>query len=196
MNREDYLKALDKYLKRLPQKEYENAVGYFREYFEDAGEENEQEVIRELGTPKEAAAEVLRNLLTESSKELQQEETKKSHIGKNIRLAVLAVLAAPIGLPLAVAAIAVLLSVVLTVAAMVVCVFAFSLTLFCVGGKLLLRGLVALPVSVPGAMLLCGLGILAIGCGLLSVILAVYLTKWLSAGVVMFSRKVIRKRRK
>ena len=36
---------------------------YFTEYFADAGPENEQAVIKELGTPKQAAAELMRNLL-------------------------------------------------------------------------------------------------------------------------------------
>ena len=196
MNRDKYLNELDRYLKRLPQRDYESAVSYFREYFEDAGEENEQQVMAELGTPKEAAAEVLRNLLSESQGELQRETGKRRRIGDNVKMAVLAVLAAPIGVPLAVASIAMIISIALLMVSAVVCVFALSLSLFCIGGKLLLRGLVALPVSVPGALLLCGLGILAVGCSILSVLLAVYLTKWMSMGIVMISRKILGKRRK
>ncbi len=196
MNRDKYLNELDRYLKRLPQRDYESAVSYFREYFEDAGEENEQQVMAELGTPKEAAAEVLRNLLSESQGELQRETGKRRRVGDNVKMAVLAVLAAPIGVPLAVASIAMIISIALLMVSAVVCVFALSLSLFCIGGKLLLRGLVALPVSVPGTLLLCGLGILAAGCSILSVLLAVYLTKWMSMGIVMISRKILGKRRK
>ena len=154
MNRDKYLNELDRYLKRLPQRDYESAVSYFREYFEDAGEENEQQVMAELGTPKEAAAEVLRNLLSESQGELQRETGKRRRVGDNVKMAVLAVLAAPIGVPLAVASIAMIISIALLMVSAVVCVFALSLSLFCIGGKLLLRGLVALPVSVPGTCLL------------------------------------------
>ena len=196
MNRDKYLNELDRYLKRLPQRDYESAVSYFREYFEDAGEENEQQVMAELGTPKEAAAEVLRNLLSESQGELQRETGKRRRIGDNVKMAVLAVLAAPIGVARAVASIAMIISIALLMVSAVVCVFALSLSLFCIGGKLLLRGLVALPVSVPGALLLCGLGILAVGCSIRSVLLAVYLTKWMSMGIVMISRKILGKRRK
>lgn len=196
MNRDKYLNELDRYLKRLPQRDYESAVSYFREYFEDAGEENEQQVMAELGTPKEAAAEVLRNLLSESQGELQRETGKRRRVGDNVKMAVLAVLAAPIGVPLAVASIAMIISIALLMVSAVVCVFALSLSLFCIGGKLLLRGLVALPVSVPGTLLLCGLGILAVGCSILSVLLAVYLTKWMSMGIVIISRKILGKRRK
>ena len=44
MNRETYLKELRKYLKRLPKDDYENAMEYFTEYFDDAG--NDEEAIR------------------------------------------------------------------------------------------------------------------------------------------------------
>ena len=52
MNRTEYLKQLDKYLKRLPAEDYQNAMEYFTEYFDEAGPEGEEQVIRELGTPK------------------------------------------------------------------------------------------------------------------------------------------------
>lgn len=197
MNREEYLKGLDKYLKRLPKKDYESAMEHFREYFEEAGEEGTQEVIAELGTPKEAAAEVLRNLLQEGSAEdLQERKEGKRHIGRGILIAGLAVMAAPIGLPLAAVAILMLLVAVLMAAVLVLCVFVLSLSLVCIGIKLLIRGIAAIFVSAPGALMICGIGLLAIGCSILSAILAVYLARWLSTGVMKFSGKIISKRRR
>ena len=63
MTSEEYLKQLEKYLRKLPQSDYKDAMEYFTEYFADSGPENEQAVIKELGTPKQAAAELMRNLL-------------------------------------------------------------------------------------------------------------------------------------
>lgn len=60
------MEQLRKYLKRLPKEDYENAIEYFSEYFDEAGPENEQQVMEELGEPKEAARELLLNLLQES----------------------------------------------------------------------------------------------------------------------------------
>ena len=60
MTRTEYIAKLTKYLRKLPQKDYEEALEYFMEYFEEAGPENEAQVIAELGTPKEAAHEVIR----------------------------------------------------------------------------------------------------------------------------------------
>ena len=44
-------------------------MDYFTEYFEDAGPEGEAALIQELGTPKEAAYEILDNLITEKRKD-------------------------------------------------------------------------------------------------------------------------------
>ena len=44
----EYLNQLQKYLKKLPQSDYEDAMEYFTEYFADAGPEKEQAVIEEL----------------------------------------------------------------------------------------------------------------------------------------------------
>ena len=43
MTRKEYMEQLRKYLKRLPKEDYENAIEYFSEYFDEAGPENEQE---------------------------------------------------------------------------------------------------------------------------------------------------------
>ena len=47
MTRQEYMEELKKYLKRLPQEDFDNAIEYFSEYFEEAGPEKEQQVMRE-----------------------------------------------------------------------------------------------------------------------------------------------------
>ena len=78
----EYLKQLEKYLRKLPQSDYEDAMEYFTEYFADAGPENEQAVIKELGTPKQAAAELMRNLLDKKvdEREAMEKEEKQNRI--------------------------------------------------------------------------------------------------------------------
>lgn len=70
----------------------------------DAGPENEQAVIKELGTPKQAAAELMRNLLDKKvdereamEKEEKQKEKKKTTGASVVWIAILALFAAPIG---------------------------------------------------------------------------------------------------
>ena len=55
MNREEYLKRLSFLLKDLPEEEIEDAIAYYEDYFEEAGEENEEQVIKELGSPEKIA---------------------------------------------------------------------------------------------------------------------------------------------
>lgn len=50
MNREEYLKRLSFLLKDLPKEEIEDAIAYYEDYFEEAGEEKEEQVIKELGS--------------------------------------------------------------------------------------------------------------------------------------------------
>ena len=45
MTRQEYMEELKKYLKRLPQDDFDNAIEYFSEYFEEAGPEKEQQVM-------------------------------------------------------------------------------------------------------------------------------------------------------
>ncbi|MCI6831861.1 MAG: DUF1700 domain-containing protein [Clostridiales bacterium] len=163
MTREEYLRQLQHYLKRLPKEDYDSAMEYFTEYFEEAGPEGEQAVIAELGTPKQAASELLRNLLNE---QIVQPRERRS-VGAVLMIALLAICAAPIALPLAIAATAILFALVLVIASAVLCVLLLGVCGILVGGKLILIGLASAGSSVPGMCMLLGLGLLGIGLGIL-----------------------------
>ena len=119
MTREEYMAKLQKYLRKLPKQDYEDAIEYFNEYFSDTDEEGQQKLMEELGTPKEAAADLMCNLL---DRKLQEQDTdieeKKSKKGI-ITLSVLAILSTPVTVPLFIA----LLAVLFAVAICVVCVY-------------------------------------------------------------------------
>ena len=55
MNKDEYIKRLEYRLRRLPKEEYDKAISYFTEYFEEAGPENEIQATQDLGTPEMAA---------------------------------------------------------------------------------------------------------------------------------------------
>ncbi len=55
MNKMDFMKQLEQLLSDIPQYERTEALNYYEEYFSDAGVENEQQVLRELGSPWEVA---------------------------------------------------------------------------------------------------------------------------------------------
>lgn len=65
MNREEYLKRLSFLLKDLTEEEIEDAIAYYEDYFEEAGEEKEEQVIKELGSP-EKIAKMIRDSVQEN----------------------------------------------------------------------------------------------------------------------------------
>ena len=146
----EYLKQLEKYLRKLPQSDYEDAMEYFTEYFADAGPENEQAVIKELGTPKQAAAELMRNLLDKKvdereamEKEEKQKEKKKTTGANVVWIAILALFAAPIGAPILISILIVLLCAALCAALLDMSVFLIAVVGVAAGIKMLLRGILA-----------------------------------------------------
>ena len=88
MTRTEYLNQLEAYLMKLPQSDRIEAMDYFKELFDDAGPEGEEELIASLGSPKEAAHDVLTTLL---DKKINEENSSKNdrHI---LRIALLAFL--------------------------------------------------------------------------------------------------------
>lgn len=55
MNRAEYMRELERLLQNIPENERVEALTYYEEYFNDAGAENEQQVIAELGAPSRVA---------------------------------------------------------------------------------------------------------------------------------------------
>lgn len=59
MIRKDFLERLEVLLEGISEEERKEALQYYSDYFEDAGEKMEGAVIRELGSPEEVAAKIL-----------------------------------------------------------------------------------------------------------------------------------------
>lgn len=55
MNRMEFMTELERLLADIPEEERQAAVQYYADYFADAGEANEADVIRELGSPEKVA---------------------------------------------------------------------------------------------------------------------------------------------
>ena len=194
MTREEYMKQLQKHLRKLPQKDYEDAIDYFNEYFDEAGPEGDQQLMKELGSPKEAAADLIANLL---GKKLQEDkEIRKTPSRSTMHIAVLALLAAPVAAPLMIAFLAVLFSAAICIVSAIICVFVFGFAILIVGSKLFIRGIVAVPYSIPGGVMILGTGIFGIGCAILLGILGVYICKWIGLLFIRLVQHFTRKRGK
>ena len=195
MSREEYLNQLHKYLRKLPRQDYEDAMEYFTEYFQ----ETDEELMKELGTPKEAARELMANLLNKKIEDHQNYETdgqtraEQKGSGKHVVwIALLVLFAAPVGAPLLAAFAAVVLALVVCVFVILLCVV---LCLMLIGGKILIRGILAVPFSMSGFAMLTGSGLLAVGAGILGVLLCVYLCKWSSMLIAKLVRRITGRKR-
>lgn len=76
MTRNAYLTRLAELLQDIPAEERVAAMEYYNDYFDDAGGENEQQVIRELGSPEQVAAEVKAGLGKTESKNEEASHTE------------------------------------------------------------------------------------------------------------------------
>lgn len=207
MTRQEYMEQLKKYLKRLPKEDHENAIEYFSEYFDEAGLQKEQQVMKELGEPKEAARELLLNLLQESvenDQDIVEEKAavqpeaasggKKRSPGKIILLAILVLCASPVSLALLVGVLAVLLAVVITATAVI---FSLGITsIAATAGGIVTVGFGATLVlkSAAAACMMIGGGFLMAGIGILAGVLTIYICKWCANGIGRLVNRFVRKK--
>lgn len=63
MNRAEFMRQLERLLQSVPAAEREEALQYYNDYFDDAGDESEQDVIEALGNPARVAENIKRDLL-------------------------------------------------------------------------------------------------------------------------------------
>ncbi len=63
MNREEFMRELEYLLQDIPDEEKEEALAYYRDYLEDAGDENEAQAIRDFGSPERVAAIIRSDLM-------------------------------------------------------------------------------------------------------------------------------------
>ncbi len=96
-----------KYLKNLPKEDFQDTLDYFNEYFDE--KENDEQAIQELGSPKEAAHEILANLYDKEKTE------DKPNTRNMVWLTILSILAAPIGVPLAITLVALFITLLLII---------------------------------------------------------------------------------
>lgn len=197
LTKEEYLSQLQKYLRRLPKQDYEDAMEYFTEYFEDADEAGAADLMADLGTPKEAAREIISNLLDKKMEdpldgEIDDKTGKlRKGLGKHaVWIAILLILAAPIGVPMILALLLVLAAFLLCLIGVLICIILLSICVIILGGKMLMAGVVAASASISGLILLLGCGLLGIGLGILGLVLTVYLCKWSGMLIVKLAHRI------
>ena len=219
MNKNEYLERLSKLLADISYEEHEEALSYYREYIEDAGAENEQRVIEELGTPEHLAQEIREGLLkkgepskrqgepirapklrTDSENRSSQASDKTPERSKsNVILSIIAViLTSPLWFPLACAIISTAFGIIIAAFAIVLSIGIIGIVCTLLGIVLIIAGFLAcLSVTVfsvsgtlAGAALI-GSGLITLSLGIVFTVLAVWLYGWAFPALVRFIRQTI-----
>ena len=193
MTRNEYIAKLTKYLRKLPQQDYEEAIEYFMEYFEEAGPENEARVIAELGTPKEAAHEVISRLLEEKIVEDKSSLRNKTAI---LWIAILAVLASPVALPILLFFLAMIMTLLMIIFAVIVTALALTFALLISGIYTFFTSFSLLSVSLASTLFGGGLGLLMFGGALLLLLISFEICKLIVKLITLLIKWLIKKGRK
>ena len=75
MNRVEFMETLSRLLQDIPEEDRIDALKYYNDYFDDAGSENEQNVIEELESPEKVAMKIKAD--REAQKTAKKVERKK-----------------------------------------------------------------------------------------------------------------------
>lgn len=188
MNRIEYMNQLAHRLKRLPKEDYDKAMDYFNEYFEDAGPENEQQAIEDLGSPETAANAIVMELAITNSQE--PEKNMKRGL-KNIWVGILAIFAAPIAVPLALAGAIVIIALIISLLAVVFCIVVCAVAFGASAVAGFAGSIWLMFSSFNDGLMNMGMFIFCIGVGIFVVWGAVIFAKWSINGIARCMGKMI-----
>lgn len=205
MNRIEFMRELEALLSDIPESERSEALQYYEDYLNDAGVENEQGAMEELGTPEEIASHIKAGLngneegaFTENGYE--QETKKKNPLAKQegfsdksgqaqkpyehrrngmktLLIVLLLILFSPFILSFCLAVFGLLIGVAAAIFGVWIGAFAAGAALLIAGFLCLVVGVVKLfAVPLAGA-LLTGIGLLMLGIGMLLMIVTLW-TAW------------------
>lgn len=192
MTKNEYMKTLSHNLRRLPKEDFDRALEYFEEYFAEAGEENEEQAIQDLGSPEEAAKELITTL---AAKNVTEPPTTVKRGISAVRVGILGICAAPIALPLIAMLLLLALMLVLVIFMCVLCVFLFAVSLLASGIIATGGGLALIFSSFANGLATVGVGLVFIGIGLIAAHAFYCFAGWLIARFSQLLGRIVAKRR-
>lgn len=164
MNREQYIKELRSKLINFSSDEKDEAILYYEEYFDEAGDEHEQDIIKELGPVSQLASQINAEAIIKRNADEKQKFSHKIDF-KNIWVIIIGIFALPIALPLALALVILALTLIIVVFTVFVAIFATGAAAAVVAIPLIIVGICTLGNPANGLICL-GAGLLIIGIGI------------------------------
>lgn len=221
MSRTEFMERLEKLLWSISDSEREEALQYYNDYFDDAGPENEESVIRELVSPEQVAQKIKAGLSDTaaefseqgyrdtrfdgggeplSKRSAEQEKLKKEGgFWKILALVLLCIVLAPVILPLFIGLLAALVGIVVAVLAVVFGIAVSGIAILLSGVFVIGVGIVQAVATPAVGIALSGVGCLLTAVGVLISVLilwcAVKVVPWMIRGIVSLIRLPFKKRK-
>lgn len=196
MTKDEFLIRLRTLVGDLPPEEREDMMHYYTEYFAEAGPENEQQVIRQLGSPEQVAQDALGAGTRPGAGNWEKEAQAPPRQKAGLAGAVLALFAAPVALPLLFAG--VLVAGALGLVAL--CLLAVPLT---IGAAFVASGVVNMVLAFGIGRLgfatvwvFFGSGLFMAAAGLLGLVFSAKLLAWGFRGITDFISGLLHRRRR
>ena len=193
---DSYIDEFRIYLHQLDEKEQADVIEFYREYMIDADLQSSDKIINELGTPKHLARKVLADYSIKMSEENYQninngQITSNERASRNLKmigLVILALMASPVAIMIAI----VLIPLILTFFGMIVfmiLLFLFLVAMSVVGGiGAIFIGLSVIFQSFWTTIFYVGIGLLILGVDFFLIPIVIALVKWCFSVVVIFFR--------
>ena len=221
MNRAEFMEKLRALLADVEDGEREEALNYYEDYFDDAGIENEQQVIESLESP-EKVAQIIKEGLSDSEGEQgefsengysgygepakeevvyygTQKEQKFTDKIKNlgtsgwILILILAIFALPIFGPLGVGLLSAVLGILIAAAVVLFVLVIVGIALLVAGASVFAAAIGCLFVTPAVGIMMLGLSLLLIGIGILATVLGIWIVQKVIPPVIRWIVKLFRK---
>ncbi len=193
MNKKEYLQELSKRLSRLPREEMLEALQYYNEYFDEAGEDREEEVIKKLGPPEKVTSQIISECAIKS----MNAPAKSVKQGlSTVWIVILAIFAAPIAAPVAIALAAVVFCIAIAIILVLIAVIVTAAAIAGSGIFSLGAGIIGLFHYFPSGLTIMGAGMVMIGLGILILYISIALTKYVLKWLALLFKKVIKRGKK
>lgn len=201
MKKNEFLSKLSVQLYDLASEEREAAIAYYREYIEDAGVENEEKTIEDLGSVEELAKEIRKGIFAKENSHVNDDERRMTPVATTTRQnakkdtntvaiilgIILAIVLCPIWIPLVFAALAVLVALAVTVLVVLVAIGVAGIACVIGGIVAIVIGVISIFASPLRGFALLGSSLIAIALGLLFLIFIVWggtkFFPWMTDGI-------------
>ena len=212
MNRVEFMETLSRLLQDIPEEDRIDALKYYNDYFDDAGSENEQNVIEELESPEKVAMKIKSDRedtgTTEEfekdnkayqdnvSYEYQEDQANKPWTNNWLKWAMIAaivVIGFPIVIPLGAGLLALIAGIVITVFCLFAAIVIGFAAVVMVGVVLLAAGIGCLFANPGVGLAVLGAGLIVIVIGVIGTVVGVRLCIIVFPGIVRGIVYILRK---